>query len=64
MRDSDWLKLNLRLIFLICDQTQILCNGAYSQLRTRRPCAVHLSSIENQKGAITIDSVQCPSGSQ
>ena len=28
MRDSDWLKLNLRLIFLICVQTQILCNGA------------------------------------
>ena len=29
MRDSDWLKLNLRWIFLICVQTQILCNGAY-----------------------------------
>ena len=29
MRDSDWLKLNMRLIFLICVQTQILCNGAY-----------------------------------
>ena len=29
MRDSDWLKLNLRLIFLICVQTQILCKGAY-----------------------------------
>ena len=29
MRDSDWLKLNLRLIFLICVQTQILCNGAH-----------------------------------
>ena len=28
MRDSDWLKLNLRLICLICVQTQILCNGA------------------------------------
>ena len=28
MRDSDWLKFNLRLIFLICVQTQILCNGA------------------------------------
>ena len=28
MRDSDWLKLNLRLIFLICVQTQIVCNGA------------------------------------
>ena len=28
MRDSDWLKINLRLIFLICVQTQILCNGA------------------------------------
>ena len=26
MRDSDWLKL--RLIFLICVQMQILCNGA------------------------------------
>ena len=26
MRDSDWLKINLRLIFLICVQTQILCN--------------------------------------
>ena len=29
MRDSDWLKIKLRLIFLICVQTQILCNGAY-----------------------------------
>ena len=29
MRDSDWLKLNLRLIFMIYVQTQILCNGAY-----------------------------------
>ena len=28
MRDSDWLKLNLRLIFLIWVQMQILCNGA------------------------------------
>ena len=28
MRDSDWLKLNLRFIFLICVQTQMLCNGA------------------------------------
>ena len=28
MPDSDWLKLNLHLIFLICVQTQILCNGA------------------------------------
>ena len=28
MHDSDWLKLNSRLIFLICVQTQILCNGA------------------------------------
>ena len=28
MRDSDWSKLNLRLIFLICVQTQIICNGA------------------------------------
>ena len=28
MRDSDWLKLKLRLIFLICVQTQMLCNGA------------------------------------
>ena len=27
MRDSDWVKINLRLIFLICVQTQILCNG-------------------------------------
>ena len=29
MRDSDWLKIYLRLIFLICVQTQILCNGAH-----------------------------------
>ena len=29
MHDSDWLKVNLRLIFLICVQTQVLCNGAY-----------------------------------
>ena len=29
MRNSDWLKINLRLIFLICVQTQVLCNGAY-----------------------------------
>ena len=28
MRASDWLKINLRLIFLICVQTQILYNGA------------------------------------
>ena len=28
MRDSDWLKIKLRLICLICVQTQILCNGA------------------------------------
>ena len=28
MRDSDWLKISLRLIFLICVQTQVLCNGA------------------------------------
>ena len=28
MRDFDWLKLNLRLIFLISVQTQILCYGA------------------------------------
>ena len=28
MRDSDWLKLNLRLIFQICVQMQILCNRA------------------------------------
>ena len=28
MRNSDWLKLKLRLIFLICVQTQSLCNGA------------------------------------
>ena len=28
MRDSDWLNLSLRLIFLICVQTQNLCNGA------------------------------------
>ena len=32
MRDSDWLKINLRLIFLICVQTQILCNGAYMRI--------------------------------
>ena len=29
MRNSDWLKIKLRLIFLICVQAQILCNGAY-----------------------------------
>ena len=28
MRDSDWLKINLRLIFLICIQMQMLCNGS------------------------------------
>ena len=28
MRASDWLKLNLSFIFLICVQTQILCNRA------------------------------------
>ena len=28
MRDSDWLKLKLRLIFLICVRTQILYNDA------------------------------------
>ena len=28
MRDSDWLKIKLRLICLICVQTHILCNGA------------------------------------
>ena len=28
MLDSDWLKFNLRLIFPICVQTQILCNRA------------------------------------
>ena len=28
MRDSDWLKLKLRLICLICVQTHIVCNGA------------------------------------
>ena len=32
MRDSDWLKLILRLIFLICVQTQILCNGAHEDV--------------------------------
>ena len=32
MRDSDWLEINLRLIFLICVQTQILCNGCMSIL--------------------------------
>ena len=32
MRDSDWLKINLHLIFLICVQTQILCNGAISPI--------------------------------
>ena len=31
MHDSDWLKLKLRLIFLTCIQTQILCNGALVQ---------------------------------
>ena len=28
MRDSDWLKIKLHLIFLSCIQTQILCNRA------------------------------------
>ena len=28
MRDSDWLKLKMRLICLICVQTQFICNGA------------------------------------
>ena len=32
MRDSDWLKIKLRLIFLIYVQTQILCNGAMTYL--------------------------------
>ena len=27
--DFDWLKINLSLIFLICVQTQILCNGVF-----------------------------------
>ena len=31
MRDSDWLKLNLRVIFLICVQMQILCNRALEE---------------------------------
>ena len=29
MRDSDWLKINFHLSFLICIQTQILCNGVW-----------------------------------
>ena len=29
MCDSDWLKIKLRLIFLIWVETQILCNGVY-----------------------------------
>ena len=29
MHDSDWLKLNMRLIFLICVQSQISYNGAH-----------------------------------
>ena len=29
MRDYDWLEIKLRLIFLICVQTHISCNGAY-----------------------------------
>ena len=34
MHDSDWLKINLRLILLICVQTQILCNGALVTYQT------------------------------
>ena len=30
MRESDWLQFDLRLIFLICVQMQVLCNGAYT----------------------------------
>ena len=32
MRDSDWLKIILRFIFLIGVQMQILCNGAFKSL--------------------------------
>ena len=32
MHDSDWFKIKLRLIFLNCIQTQILCNGAHGSL--------------------------------
>ena len=32
MRDSDWLKLKLRLIYLACVHMQILCNGASAEV--------------------------------
>ena len=44
MRDSDWLKINLRLIFLICVQTQILCNGA-SMLRNDSDTTAHFTGM-------------------
>ena len=34
MRDSDWLKIHLHLIFLICVQTQIFLDPSSSILRT------------------------------
>ena len=34
MCDPDWLKINMHLIFLICVQTQIVCNGANMFLKT------------------------------
>ena len=44
MHDSDWLKIKLRLIFLICVQTQILCNGAHICIIGSIPVLWHAKS--------------------
>ena len=45
MHDSDWLKLNLRLIFLICVQMQILCNGATNTHTPHKRQTTHIHTI-------------------
>ena len=52
MHDSDWFKLSLRLIFLICVQTQMLCNGAIlitQILLTSGPQINHKQTIKWRK---------------
>ena len=43
MRNSDWLKIKLRLICLICVQTQMLCNGAINT-HTNTPTHPHTNT--------------------
>ena len=49
MRDSDWLKNNLRLIFLFCVQMQILCNGAIDTQTVQITFIIELPEYKNNQ---------------